>query len=259
MSLQLLSTSLLRAPGCLAASKAWQGGFLLHPPLLRPHFSYFLYILLFPFSFRAEVCVCYEPALLPSVRELADGAAPLNRLQGIPDARKMPWPPKRMRGEEDHAGDAQHYPTTAGMRHTQGKEGGRAEGKLILKFPSSEIEAHVPIMKYFLPFHGSSVIPDGREPGKTDPPCSHPQRLTARPGTNKGFVLPGCSGSPPPAWTPYSIPQTQPPRSPSSINGKSVFPWICRCRTAAAWPPQQHPGPPGAVTRDNNEHFHPQR
>lgn len=44
-------------------------------------------------------------------------------------------------------------------------------------------------MKYFLPFHGSSVIPDGREPGKTDPPCSHPQRLTARAGTNKGLIL----------------------------------------------------------------------
>lgn len=51
-------------------------------------------------------------------------------------------------------------------------EEGREGRKLILKFPSCEIEAHVPIMKYFLPFHGSSVIPDGREPGKTDPPPS---------------------------------------------------------------------------------------
>lgn len=67
-------------------------------------------------------------------------------------------------------------PCPARMRHTQGREGGAGGRKPILHFPSREIEAHVPIMKYFLPFHGSSVIPDGSEPGKTDPPFSHPRR-----------------------------------------------------------------------------------
>lgn len=132
-----------------------------------------------------------------------------------------PAPPRRMQGKEDHAGDTRHYPAASGTRHTRG---GSPGGKLILKFPSCEIEAHVPIMKYFLPFHGSSVIPDGREPGKTDPPRSHPRRLTARAGTNKGFVLPGRRGSPPPAWTPYSILQTRPlgePFAPFSLLQKS--------------------------------------
>lgn len=91
-----------------------------------------------------------------------------------------PGPPRREKGEEEQAGHARHDPAPARTRHTQGRRGRRAAGKLILKFPSCEIEAHVPIMKYFLPFHGSSVIPDGSEPGKTDPPCSHPRRLTAR-------------------------------------------------------------------------------
>lgn len=158
-------------------------------------------------------------------------------------------PPKRMRGEEDGAGDAQHCPTTAGMRHMWGRSEG---GKLILKFPSCEIEAHVPIMKYFLPFHGSSVIPDGREPGKTDPPCSHPRRLTARAGTNKGFVLPGRGSSPPPAWTPYSILQTRPygepfaPFPPPPAKANPYFQGYFGAGLAAAWhpPPRHHPGSP---------------
>lgn len=89
-------------------------------------------------------------------------------------------PPGGRRARRSRLGMPGTIPLRQGRGYTQGRRGGRAAGKLILKFPSCEIEAHVPIMKYFLPFHGSSVIPDGSEPGKTDPPCSHPRRLTAR-------------------------------------------------------------------------------
>lgn len=118
-------------------------------------------------------------------------------------------------------------------------EEGREGRKLILKFPSCEIEAHVPIMKYFLPFHGSSVIPDGREPGKTDPPppCSHPQRLTARAGTNKGLILLD-------TWSTLNIP-TLPsttgrplPPQPSAIYYKSRETHISR--VISALPPSPH-------------------
>lgn len=119
------------------------------------------------------------------------------------------------------------------MRGEEGREG----RKLILKFPSCEIEAHVPIMKYFLPFHGSSVIPDGREPGKTDPPhCSHPQRLTAWAGTNKGLILLGTCSTLSIPTMPSTVGSPLPPQ-PSATYYKSRETHISRVISALPAPP----------------------
>lgn len=117
----------------------------------------------------------------------------------------------------------------------RGKQGRESRSSA---FHHVKLKRHVPIMKYFLPFHGSSVIPDGSEPGKTDP---HPPpfapthgALTARAGPTQGLrsARPGCFPTfqhPPNAAFLPLFPILQP--------GISTFPGVFQCRSFPLPPP----------------------